>query len=222
MKIQIFLASSITEFKIDRLNIVQFVNKLNKIYHKEKSEPDYDEARDLFFHLDMCEDDDESVARGPKQGVFDKQILDSDFVYFLFGEKVGKYTKHEFNVAYNGFKLIDKPRIFIYARVTTDTGMPISKDSTAQEFDTLIREEIEHFYGKYEHIDTVLYKMAMNIIAMGYPTVNVSVKDGTLVDGSKSILSLKNVPAWRDNDALLNAPYIPVNHNEGGSTPSDL
>ena len=39
MKIQIFLASSVEEFKYDRLAVGDFINHLNKLYHKDADNP---------------------------------------------------------------------------------------------------------------------------------------------------------------------------------------
>lgn len=87
MEIQIFLASSINEFSQDRLKVGDFVNRLNKIYHK----------KDLFFALEKCEDVNEAIHLGGKQSQYDDVIRISDFMFLLFGKSVGAYTSVERN-----------------------------------------------------------------------------------------------------------------------------
>ena len=193
MKVQIFLASSINEFAQDRLKIGDFINRLNKIYH----------TKNIFFALEKCEDVDEAIFKGGKQEQYDEIIRVSDIMFLLFGEKVGEWTRHEFDVAYETFKKINKPQIVVYLRTATDNGSEITQDDSAVAFKKYLNDELKHFWGKYCHVDTLLFKIVMHIIAANFEGVNINVSDGIVKDGDNDILSLQNVPAWCNNQVLL-------------------
>ena len=103
-KIKIFLASSITELKFDRLEIGDFIRQLNDVYVD----------RDVYFSLVKCEDYDNAISQEGKQAEYDKEIADSELVFFLFFKKVGDYTRHEFEVALEAYKNHQKPKIITY------------------------------------------------------------------------------------------------------------
>ena len=88
-KIKIFLASSIEDLKEDRLQVGDFFRQLNEIY--------FDSG--IHFSLIKCEDYDNSIVSGGKQREYDREIAESELVFFLFFRKVGDYTRHEFEVA---------------------------------------------------------------------------------------------------------------------------
>jgi len=203
MKIQIFLASSIDEFKLDRLAVGDFINRLNKIYYKDPADAKYDKTKELFFVLEKCEDIDEAIRVGGKQGQSDDIIRVSDLVFLLFGKSVGAYTKHEFDVAYENFLQSNNPKIIIYIRTATDNGEEIVQDDSAVAFKKYLNDDIKHFWGTYSHIDTLLFKIIMNLIAINLSGINITVSGNALKEGTENILSLQNVPAWSANDAIL-------------------
>ncbi|GHT27429.1 hypothetical protein FACS189432_03950 [Bacteroidia bacterium] len=204
MKIQIFLASSVDEFKYDRLTVGDFINRLNKLYHKDMDDPKYDSVQDLFFVLEKCEDEDNSiVAQGEIQDRIDSKIVGSDFVFLLFGKTIKKWTKHEFRYACGILKKTGKPKIVVYMRTATDEGELITQDEEAEKFKSRLMSK--NYIGKYAHIDTLLFNIVMYIIAMDIDSVKINVSNEILKDGDTEILSLKNVPAWSANDALLQA-----------------
>ena len=88
-RIRIFLASSITDLKFDRIEIGNFFRQLNDIYIESG----------IYFELAMCEDYDNGIALEGKQSELDKLICDSELVFFIFFKRVGEYTVHEFEVA---------------------------------------------------------------------------------------------------------------------------
>jgi len=109
-KVKIFLASSIEDLKEDRLHVGDFFRQLNEIY--------FDSG--VHFSLIKCEDYDNSIAAGGKQSEYDREIEDSELVFFLFFRKVGDYTRHEFETALESFKSKAKPRIITYFKYVTN------------------------------------------------------------------------------------------------------
>lgn len=92
--VKIFLASSINDLKIDRLEVGDFFRHLNEIYLD----------RNVHFSLIKCEYYDDSISEYGKQTDYDAEICDSDLVFFLFFTKVGAYTRHEFDVALDSYR----------------------------------------------------------------------------------------------------------------------
>lgn len=81
--INIFLASSIEEFEIERIfigNFIRILNSENKHYH---------------IKLFLCED-----AKINMQSVYDREIEGCSIFIALVGAKLGPYTKHELYVAH--------------------------------------------------------------------------------------------------------------------------
>ena len=93
-KIKIFLASSITDLSEDRLYVGDFMGQLNELYLDSG----------IHFSLVKCEDYDNAMSASGKQSEYDREIRESELVFFLFFKKVGDYTKHEFEVAFEAFK----------------------------------------------------------------------------------------------------------------------
>jgi len=192
--IRLFLASSINEFADDRREVTNFIDRLNKIYRDK-----------IFFILEKCEDTDDFIYKGGKQAQYDELIRVSDFMFLLFGKTVGSWTRHEFEVAYETFQQKNYPKIGVYIRTATDDGETVVQDELAKEFKKYLNDNVKHFWGTYAHIDTLLFKIVMNLIASSLSVVNISVVGDALKDGNENILSLTNVPAWSENDALIQA-----------------
>ena len=152
-KIKIFLASSIEDLKIDRLEVGDFFGLLNDIYI----------SHDIFFSLVKCEDYDNAIAANGKQSQYDAEIRDSELIFFLFFKTVGDYTKHEFDVALESFLSHGKPKISVYFKSPTDEATAEVKEY----MNTLTMEKNFH-YNIYENIDTLKLGIIMQIKCM-YP-----------------------------------------------------
>ncbi len=67
--IKLFLASSITEFEMERYKLSDFINSLNQIYHD----------RGIFFELWKCEDHSKALSSGRKQEEYNQKIRESEY-----------------------------------------------------------------------------------------------------------------------------------------------
>lgn len=187
--IKIFLASSIEDLALDRLHMGAFFNQLNNIYRK----------RDIGFELVMCEDYDNSIALGGKQEEYDREIRESELVFFLFFRKVGEYTKHEFEVALEAFKDRKKPKIVTYFKYVT------SADEAAQEvqaFMQLLDQEFGHYYNTYGHIDTLKLGVLMQIKLLQLDSSEVKLQDGMVCLNEEPMVKAENVPLLHGNQTL--------------------
>lgn len=187
--IKIFLASSIEDLRIDRLEVGDFIGWLNNIYAE----------RDIRFHLVKCEQYDNSVAIGGKQQEYDREIRESDLVFFLFFRKVGEYTKHELEVALEAFRSENRPRIVTYFKYVDDAEEMVQE---VRDFMQLLDQELKHYYNRYNHIDTLKLGIIMQIKLLKLDNVQLKLKDGfVFLDGSP-VVKAENVPMLRENKPL--------------------
>lgn len=88
--INIFLASSINEFKNERNEIGDFIRRIQDILIEY----------DIFLKLIVCEYLDNNISiLGRKQEDYNQKIKTCDIFFMLIGQKLGDYTKEEYNVA---------------------------------------------------------------------------------------------------------------------------
>ncbi len=189
-KIKIFLASSITELKIDRLEVGDFIRQLNDIYFD----------RGVQFFLINCEDYDKAIAVGGKQSQFDDEIRDSELCFFLFFKKVGDYTRHEFEVALDAFRNTKKPKIVTYFKYVTS---PEEATEEVKTFMHMLDGEIKHYYNIYQNIDTLKLGILMQIKLMGLDAEEPRVEDGVVKYGRVTVADTAALPTFTGNKSLI-------------------
>lgn len=96
---QVFLASSINEFKKESNDIGDFIRTINDVLI------DYDIRIKLF----ECEFSDNSIVLGRMQEIYNREIPKSEAFIMLIGKRLGEYTLEEYNVATK----CKVPRIYI-------------------------------------------------------------------------------------------------------------
>ena len=189
-KIKIFLASSITDLREDRLQVGDFIRQLNELYLDNG----------IHFSLVKCEDYDNAIAAGGKQSEFDREIRESDLIFFLFFKKVGDYTRHEFEVALDAFKTSNKPKIITYFKYV---NTPEEANEEIKAFMALLDGELKHYYNTYNHIDALKLGMLMQIKLMKLDATEVKLQDGAVTLNGKQIAKAENVPILRGNETLM-------------------
>ncbi|MEP7254543.1 MAG: hypothetical protein ABI666_02150 [Ferruginibacter sp.] len=115
--IKIFLASSVKMADSRKLFEID-INRRNKDWV----------PKGIFLDLIIWEDFQESMSKKGKQNEYDQSIAGCDIFVLLFSDKVGKYSKEEFDCAYAAFKESPKdiPRIYTYyikSEAKTDTDL---------------------------------------------------------------------------------------------------
>ena len=130
-KFQIFLASSINEFKEQRNEIGDFIRKIQDVLI------DYD----IIIKLFECEFHDNSIGIGRKQEEYNQEIEKSQIFLMLVGKKVGQYTLEEYNVAIQS----NVPYIHVlFEKVKHDSSVQNFKENlttnvTSEEFQNTIQ-----------------------------------------------------------------------------------
>lgn len=188
-KIKIFIASSINDLKIDRVEIGNFFRQLNEIYLDNG----------IHFSLIMCEDYDNSIANGGKQSVYDDEIRDSELCFFLFFTTVGEYTKHEFEVALESYQKSEKPKIVTYFKYVDNLN---NITSEVRSFMHMLDGELKHYYNTYDNIDALKLGMLMQIKLMKLDSSSLEIENGIVMLNGKTIADTKNIPMFYKNSDL--------------------
>jgi len=184
--IKIFLASSIVEFVNERMIIENFIRNIS-----DKFEEHYD----IKIQPLLCENFDDAYTVARKQEEYNEKIRESEFCFFIFFTKAGSYTREEFETARKKFEETGKPKIYTYFKVIHDEEVEESLNEFMDELD----KTFTHFYGNFDHIDTIKLRilLALKLQEMDFLEIKVD-GDACVVDGEKT-LSLKNVSEFANN-----------------------
>lgn len=147
---KIFVASSI-ELKKERKLIEDYIGRENKILNK----------KNVFIETVIWEDFDDSISKTRKQDDYNRAILESDIVVCLIFTKAGNFTIEEFQMAYQNFKIKNKPVIFTYFK---DATINVTKVSS-QELQT--RESFWNHLIEIQHFPTYFTSSKDLIIKFG-------------------------------------------------------
>ena len=185
--IKVFLASSIVEFKYERMELGNFVRLLNERCAE----------RGIYVKLRLCEDMSKAISDKRKQEEYNQEIRASRLFYALFGREAGKYTLEEFEVALAQFKASGTPKIFTFFR-----QLPESKSAAASvtAFMERLDKEPGCFYSFFDTLDSVKRNLLTEL--MHTPEVSGLLKaeeDRDILDG-KELLPQENVPPYSRND----------------------
>ncbi len=184
--IRIFLASSIVEFANERMAIENFIRNIS-----DKFEENYD----VKIQPLLCENFDDAYSKIRKQEEYNEKIRNSDLCFFIFFTKAGEYTREEFEVARKKFEETGKPKIYTYFKVIKDETAEQSLYDFMDELDKIFG----HYYGTFEHIDTVKLRILLNLKLQEMDFLEIKVDgDACVVDGKKT-LSLENVSEFANN-----------------------
>ncbi len=176
--IKVFLASSIIEFKHERMKLGDFVRSLNDHY-----------VGDIYFKLRLCNDLPRAVADEGKRDEYNREIRDSRLFYVIFGKE--DYAAEEFDVALAQFKASGAPKIFTYFRKLPEGESPaVSVTAFMERLD----KEIEHYYNLFDHLDSVKLNLLIELVHEMSGTLKV--EEGRAMLDGKELLSLENVPLF--------------------------
>ena len=110
--VSVFLASSIVEFKNERLLIGDYVRRLNdELFPKG-----------IYVNLVVCEEISNALHYARKQSEYNDRIKECDFFYILIGRRAGGYTAEEYSTANTAFGLNGYPRIRCFFRGGDDSA----------------------------------------------------------------------------------------------------
>lgn len=184
-----FISSSIYEFKNERNEIVAFVAGLDKRYGGDR----------LRIRCEICENVSDEMREEGTQEEYNRIIREeSDVVYVLVGNRAGKYTREEFQVAYQAFrKSHARPRVVVYFRRPEQAEAP---EKSAEEFRETVFEKMHHYPAEFTHLDTI--KLSILLALTGELGLDLSIRDGRALLGGEEVMSTRNVPSFARNRAL--------------------
>ncbi len=182
--IHIFLGSSLDELHENRMEIGNYVRKLNDIYRD----------RDVYIKLYECEDENAAMVKGRKQEEYNEEIRQSDIFLVLFYNTAGQYTKEEFYEAYKQFQKTGTPAILTCFR----QGEGYAPEQSVLEFMNELGEQLGHYFKRYTHIDSVKLTLLLQMKLMKLD-VPIEVEESLITVGGTPVLTLKNIPMWAKN-----------------------
>jgi len=151
-EINIFLASSIIDFETERKELFNFVRK--EIGDRMREE------KNISLDIIKCENIDNKIVLDGMQRLYDREIIKSDIVLFLFGKKAGEFTLGELEVAANHFKN-DKEKIIVMCK---ENPYKSENESLKKLADKLSEHKID--YRKFSNIETIENEILRRLIFM--------------------------------------------------------
>ena len=182
--IHIFLGSSLDELHENRMEIGNYVRKLNDIYRD----------RGVYIKLYECEYENAAMVKGRKQEEYNEEIRQSDIFLVLFYNKAGQYTIEEFHEAYKQFQKTGAPAILTCFR----QGEGYAPEQSVLEFMSDLGEQLGHYFKRYTHIDSVKLTLLLQMKLMKLD-VPIEVEESLITVGGTPVLTLKNIPMWAKN-----------------------
>ena len=138
---RIFLASSINEFENERMEISDFIRKLNDALIKEGR----------YLKLVICEDITNAIAIKGKQQEYNEEIRSCNHFYTLIGESIGYWTNMEIGVASEN----KEPVIHAFIKNTGKAGS-MAAELESQGFHAYQEQgQTDSQYQIFDHIDKV-------------------------------------------------------------------
>ena len=189
-KINIFIASSIVEFAMERMQIELFIRNVS-----DKFEDRYN----VKLQPILCEnlDDVYSVAR--KQEEYNGKIRESEFCFFIFFTKAGKYTREEFDVARKQFEETGKPKIYTYFKVIEEG---VTAEQSVRDFMYELDHTFGHYYGSFSHVDTLKLRILLSLKLQEMDFLEIKTEGGQCIVDGREVLKLDNVSEFANNRDL--------------------
>jgi len=176
-EISIFLASS-GKLSEERTEIERLIARMNdNLIHKG-----------IYLRLRIWEKLSSTFETGRKQDKFNDEVLKSDIFLCLVYDRIGQFSKEEFDKAYNGLLGNGKPqKMYVFFN-----NMPIKPDDIPEDYHSVteLKELIrkyEQIYNSYENIDELIRKVKDNL-ELDLPELS----QNSLIEEMKSILNASN------------------------------
>lgn len=139
---------------------------------------------------------DNAVPYVRKQDEYNAFIQGADLIFCVFYEKVGSYTKEEFNTALERFKQIGSPKIFTYFYEMSDNNYSQDIKNMMEELD----KKHHHFYSIYNHIDMI--KLAILLQVTMFFDKLIIIEDNQVCVEQYKCMTLTKIPAFSKNKNL--------------------
>ena len=186
--IDIFLASSVTDLHLDRMELGNYIRELNDRFV----------SRDIYFRLHMCESVSDEIALTRKQDQYNTIIEKCDYFYIIVWNKIGQYTREEFDIALSQFQKTGAPRISTFFKTADNINADVL--SFMEELD----KNLQHYYTRFSEIDTVKLKLLLQLSDRTAVDTKLEMKDSLLwMDGQPlRNIQLANIPFYGNHEAI--------------------
>ena len=152
-KVPIFIASSIREFDREREQFSEYLDMLNDVHEADGVEIEWKRPETMSHAL----------RKGGSQLPYNKRITQSRFFVLIVGEKLGKHTEAEFNLALEQFNKTGAPVILPYF-------LNRRADMDVLRFLERLRKELdigEQYVDTYDNFDQILNSLHIELIRYG-------------------------------------------------------
>ena len=181
MTIKMFLASSIVELYDERNAIGDLFDRLNQACRMKYG---------VHFNLERCEDSDDAVRTNGSQAKYDEDIAESDTELVVFAESVGKYTKHEVDVALKSLEKKGSPRIYVLFKLDSNGEISAVAKAFSEEYSGR-RMSFDDF-GSMTELKLHVFNIAMDFLKMrGKTGPRVYLSEGRLKVDDTIIIDLR-------------------------------
>lgn len=215
LELKVFIASS-GELSEEREVLKTFINTESDFYH------DFG----LYIKPIMWELESKKFAEGRKQEEYNELLRNCDIAIFMFGTKVGNYTKEEFNVAVKNKRKNNIPKyIFTYFKEGKISSGKLSKEDIVNlravfDFKKQIANNHKQVYDFFYNIDDLRLKIGREINKIVLPLI-VDKKNTIQIGKSQEFIDLYNSiePAFQTIykntiiDSAINQLYLLRRYN---------
>ena len=181
MTIKMFLASSIVKLYDERNAIGDLFDRLNQAYRMKYG---------VHFNLERCEDSDDAVRTDGSQAKYDEDIAESDTELVVFAESVGKYTKHEVDVALKSLEKKGSPQIYVLFKLDSDGEISAAAKAFSEEYSGRLMNFDD--FGSMTELKLHVFNIAMDFLKMrGKTGPRVYLSEGRLKVDDTIIIDLR-------------------------------
>jgi len=172
-EVKVFIASSGDESE-ERMALEKLISKINDVTRifKVTVVPEMWELKSIEMRSGL----------EPKQSEYNDALVASDIAFFLFGKRVGKYTREEFEQACNQVKSKKDLKVFVYFKNVSVGDMKTMDHKTLESADDIVKlkdfiKKLEQVYGDYSDIAVLQSLVMKDILSVVIPKIVNEVND---------------------------------------------
>ena len=176
--IKIFLAMSEEDMGMELNELSDYIRSLNDLYI----------GRSIFFELCMPGETDADDIDG------------SQYFFLLFYRDADERIVEDFDIALKKFNASKTPKIVTYFKIAEEGSI----SEGVRSFMERLEKGLEHFYNKFDNIDTVKLSMLLEMARNQETKIDIEFQDGKILADKKEVegISLDNIPQYFKNEAL--------------------
>ena len=188
-KISIFIASSLVEFALERMQLELFIRNVSDRF---------EDVYNVKLQPILCENLDDVYTNGRKQEEYNQRIRESELCFFIFFTKAGRYTREEFDVARKQFEQTGSPKIYTYFKIIEEG----EGEEELYKFMHDLDRVFGHYYGTFSHIDTLKLRIMLSLKLREMEFLEVRTEGGHCVVDGREVMKLDHVSEFANNRDL--------------------